>query len=66
MIDSPSDKARRALVLIAKLLQNTANGVQFGGKEEYMAPLNDFVTENINILYGFLDQASVFLLNIII
>lgn len=47
-------------MLIAKVLQNTANGVQFGGKEEYMAPLNDFVTSNISVLFSFLDKVSVF------
>ena len=39
---SPKPPARRALVLIAKLLQNAASGVVFK-KEVYMLPLNAYV-----------------------
>ena len=59
LLESPNEKARRALVLTAKVLQNTANGVQFGGKEQYMAPLNSFVTSYVSVLYEFFDQVSV-------
>lgn len=34
---------RRAAALQAKILQNMANGVELGGKEPYMQPLNDLV-----------------------
>jgi hypothetical protein len=34
---------RRNLILISKLLQNLANGVEFGTKEEYMLPMNETI-----------------------
>ncbi|KAJ6229826.1 inhibitory regulator protein ira1-related [Anaeramoeba flamelloides] len=39
-------EVRRALILIAKALQNLANGVMFGEKEKFMIPLNKFIEEN--------------------
>ncbi|EGG14353.1 Ras GTPase activation domain-containing protein [Cavenderia fasciculata] len=42
----PSTRAKRNLVLLAKVLQNTSNGVQFGGKEDYMTCMNQFIIEN--------------------
>jgi Ras GTPase-activating-like protein IQGAP2/3 len=40
----PTPKARRNLILIAKVLQNLSNGVLFGDKKEpYMRPLNPFI-----------------------
>lgn len=38
--------SRRKLVLIAKVLQNLANGVRFGAKESYMTPFHAFIDEN--------------------
>lgn len=32
----PSSRLRRNLILLAKLLQNLSNNVEFGSKEEYM------------------------------
>jgi len=49
----PSQAARRNLILVAKVLQNVANEVTFGKKEEYMVKMNDFITVNIPKLYGF-------------
>lgn len=40
--DAPPPRVRRALVLVGKLLQNLANMVQFGDKEPFMVPFNDF------------------------
>lgn len=37
---------RRSLILLAKLIQNLANGVEFGTKEEHMIELNEFVKVN--------------------
>ncbi|KAJ3452613.1 gtpase-activator protein for ras-like gtpases [Anaeramoeba flamelloides] len=39
-------EVRRALILITKALQNLANGVMFGNKEEFMIPLNKFIKSN--------------------
>ena len=53
---SPPPDARRALVLIAKVLQNAASGVVFK-KEVFMYPLNDFVqsaAQRLTTLYDFL------------
>lgn len=36
LTEPPSPAARRGLVLISKLLQNVANGVEFGAKESCM------------------------------
>jgi len=44
-------------LLISKVLQNVANGVQF--KEEHMASMNDFVTRNREKIFGFFDTISV-------
>ncbi|EFA77182.1 Ras GTPase activation domain-containing protein [Heterostelium album PN500] len=42
----PSRRAKRNLVLLAKVLQNVSNGVEFGGKEEFMTCMNSIVTDN--------------------
>mmetsp|Transcript_2259 Transcript_2259/g.3229 ORF Transcript_2259/g.3229 Transcript_2259/m.3229 type:complete len:1961 (-) Transcript_2259:97-5979(-) len=52
----PSPIARRSLVLIAKALQNLANGVTFGNKEAYMVPLNDFINRNTEPIQTFFDS----------
>lgn len=41
----PTADAQRMLVLVSKLLINTATNVQFA-KEEYMTPLNPFIEKN--------------------
>ena len=59
LIDAPPPRdARRALILVAKVLQNLANGVKFGNKEAYMAELNQFVMANVEELFYFLDEIS--------
>jgi hypothetical protein len=45
---------RRNLTLISKVIQNVANGVLFGSKEEYMNPLNSIVHEYIGKCKQFL------------
>jgi len=56
---APSPKAGRTLVLISKLLQNLANGVEFDGtKEEYMKRMNRIITRNIDSVRKFLDHLS--------
>lgn len=52
---TPSPGARRALVLVAKLLQNLASGVLFGQKEPHMCRVNRFIRGNkrkISDFYG--------------
>jgi hypothetical protein len=59
IIDHPPDKqSRRALILISKAVQNLANGVKFGKKEEFMADLNPYVLDNVEEVFLFLDELS--------
>jgi len=53
-----SADAQRHLILIAKMVQNIANGLLFGQKEPYMLPLNDFVESNIERVKIFLHELS--------
>ncbi|KAI3341615.1 GTPase [Ustulina deusta] len=57
--EPPSKEMRRGLLLIAKVIQNLANNVLFGAKEQYMYPLNDFLTLNIYKVTTFLREISV-------
>jgi len=54
--DTPA--AKRQLILIAKVLQNLANGVKFGQKEAFMIPLNDFIESNQASYRKFLEEIS--------
>eukprot|EP01112_Ceratiomyxa_fruticulosa_P013951 TRINITY_DN3958_c0_g1_i1.p1 TRINITY_DN3958_c0_g1~~TRINITY_DN3958_c0_g1_i1.p1 ORF type:complete len:612 (+),score=150.03 TRINITY_DN3958_c0_g1_i1:172-2007(+) len=51
----PSPKARRSLILVSKILQNLANQVEFGNKEEYMCIMNGFITGNMVQMNNLLD-----------
>eukprot|EP01094_Clydonella_sp_ATCC50884_P024242 TRINITY_DN6022_c0_g1_i1.p1 TRINITY_DN6022_c0_g1~~TRINITY_DN6022_c0_g1_i1.p1 ORF type:complete len:712 (+),score=114.76 TRINITY_DN6022_c0_g1_i1:115-2250(+) len=55
-MSAPPPAKRRNLVLLAKLLQNCANGVLFGTKEDYMKCMNDFVTTNGSKMTDFLHR----------
>ncbi|XP_022248395.1 neurofibromin-like, partial [Limulus polyphemus] len=44
----PSPKTKRGLMLMSKILQNTANHVEFS-KEQHMLPFNDFLRSNFDI-----------------
>ena len=57
--DAPSKDMRRGLLLITKIVQNLANNVLFGTKELFMAPLNDFLAQNIYRVTAFLRDISV-------
>lgn len=46
-------------MLVSKILQNLANGIEFGGKEHYMVPLNSFLQENTSRLHRFFDELAV-------
>jgi hypothetical protein len=53
-----SRETRRALTLVAKVLQQLANGVEFGKKEEFMAPFNDFVMSELSTVRLYLESAA--------
>ena len=52
IVDNPikDTSIRRSFVLITKLLQNLANRVKFGGKEEFMSSMNTFIESNIKLM----------------
>jgi len=59
LFDEPANEAcQRNLILLAKVLQNLANEVHFGAKEEHMQKLNDFITENVDALHRYFDTIS--------
>lgn len=47
---------RRPLILISKVLQNISNQVEFGDKEEYMTPLNSFISSHFELMQNFFDK----------
>ncbi|KAI9188174.1 Ras GTPase activating protein ira2 [Blastocladiella emersonii ATCC 22665] len=56
IVSSASPLNQRARTLIAKVIQNTANGVYFGGKEEFMSPMNSFVAKFLPQITAFLES----------
>lgn len=50
---------RRILVLVAKVLQNLANGVEFLQKEVYMQPMNSFIAKNYPLVQKFFQSFGV-------
>jgi len=50
--------AQRHLILIAKIIQNIANGVLFGQKEPFMLTFNNFVESNIEKVKIFLHELA--------
>jgi neurofibromin 1 len=50
----PSERARRQLLLVTKVLQNLANNVRFGSKEQHMTPMNSFLDQNQDSFNEFL------------
>ncbi|ELR15903.1 PH domain containing protein [Acanthamoeba castellanii str. Neff] len=49
---------RRPLILVSKVLQSIANGVQFGKKEPYMIPMNELMQVNIAKVHNFFDDLA--------
>jgi len=58
VLDPPNSETQRHLLLVAKVLQNLSNGITFGSKEPFMAPLNDFISENLTKLTKFFDEIT--------
>ncbi|KAF2416963.1 hypothetical protein EJ08DRAFT_97320 [Tothia fuscella] len=54
--DHPKANARRALTLIAKSLQGLANMTTFGSKEQWMEPMNTFMSAHRQEFKSFLDN----------
>ncbi|KAI3641636.1 hypothetical protein MIR68_000333 [Amoeboaphelidium protococcarum] len=52
------DKTSRTLTLLAKTLQNLANLVEFGAKEPYMTPMNEFIRSKMPQMKQFLNDVS--------
>lgn len=57
--EPPHPVASRSLIMIAKCLQNLANLVEFGGKEQYMEVVNPFILKNKERMICYLDSLSV-------
>jgi hypothetical protein len=53
-----TEENRRTLLLVSKILQNVATGVEFQ-KEEYMLPFNPFLKEKFEIMKEFYNKAAV-------
>jgi len=53
-----SKELRRGLVLCTKIIQNLANNVLFGVKENFMVELNEFLKSNISQVTSFLKRIS--------
>lgn len=54
-----AEEARRALVLVSKILQTIANEREFGDKEEYMLCMNPLVKEYQSALQYFFNSLAV-------
>jgi len=54
-----SPDRRRPLVLLSKTIQNLANEVLFGQKEQFMLPANAFIEANKERIHQFFDEIAV-------
>ncbi|KYK60576.1 GTPase activating protein [Drechmeria coniospora] len=54
--DHPRPQAQRTLTLIAKVLQKLANMSTFGKREEWMEPMNKFLTTQRVVFRDFIDR----------
>jgi len=50
---------RRPFVLVSKVLQTIANGVEFGKKEPFMLPMNTHIQQYIKNVHAFFDELAV-------
>jgi len=54
----PASDAQRGLTNVAKTLQNVANNITFGQKEQHFEWLNDFITTNFSALQDYFDAIA--------
>ena len=54
--DHPHPRAQRTLTLIAKVLQKMSNMSTFGKREEWMEPMNKFLTTQRPVFRDYIDQ----------
>lgn len=54
--DHPRPRAQRTLTLIAKVLQKMSNMSTFGKREEWMEPMNRFLTSQRPVFRDYIDQ----------
>lgn len=60
LLEDYSDaRNRRTFTLLAKTLQNLANLVEFGNKEEYMVKMNNLIHSNIPKMINYVDNLTV-------
>ena len=57
---------RRPFVLVSKVLQTIANGVEFGKKEPFMLPMNTHIQQYIKNVHAFFDELAVLLLSFLL
>lgn len=58
LLEHPAPHFARDLMLIVKTLQNLANLVVFGKKEEYMICCNEWINKNMERMKSYLDTLS--------
>eukprot|EP00027_Filamoeba_sp_ATCC50430_P016398 CAMPEP_0168572464 /NCGR_PEP_ID=MMETSP0413-20121227/17953_1 /TAXON_ID=136452 /ORGANISM="Filamoeba nolandi, Strain NC-AS-23-1" /LENGTH=681 /DNA_ID=CAMNT_0008605525 /DNA_START=1 /DNA_END=2043 /DNA_ORIENTATION=- len=51
-----SSEGQRGLILVAKVLQNLSNNIQFGEKESFMVEQNEIITHYRELVSSFLSQ----------
>jgi neurofibromin 1 len=55
----PNKETQRVHTLVAKVIQNMANNVKFGKKEEYMTVMNEFIEQKLPTIQQFLQDLAV-------
>eukprot|EP01119_Soliformovum_irregulare_P019013 TRINITY_DN593_c0_g1_i4.p1 TRINITY_DN593_c0_g1~~TRINITY_DN593_c0_g1_i4.p1 ORF type:complete len:657 (-),score=175.68 TRINITY_DN593_c0_g1_i4:386-2356(-) len=56
--EHPSKQVGRTLTLVAKVIQNLGNLVEFGAKEPFMTPLNSLIQANMEKMKNYIDKLS--------
>jgi len=57
--DSISDKVKRTLILITKVLQNLANGILFEKKEKFMSGANEFLEKYMDPVGSYFEKIPI-------
>ncbi|KAH3743948.1 GTPase-activator protein for Ras family GTPase [Pelomyxa schiedti] len=55
---APPPSIRRQMVVVTKMLQNLANGIEFGKKEEFMMKFNDWLEDNATRMTKFYNDIT--------